>query len=249
MTWKVNSSFFGTEQRTSFPEPLKSLSELTQEVNKKSGPLEKTNLSSGLDDSQATRFSFDRIREWGRTHDQKDESAAGTPADVALPSASVSCILKATEGNSPEMLLLQREILERDPWSGQISFPGGRSKNGETPLQTAKREAREETEIDLDKCEIVARLETVLPGNLSIRVTPFLVIAPQDAKVAIDHQEIVDFFWVPLEFFAEEKNEQTYTFSRLGQTIRTPSFVIAGSHVVWGMTLRIILNLVSGLGQ
>jgi 8-oxo-dGTP pyrophosphatase MutT (NUDIX family) len=139
--------------------------------------------------------------------------------------------------------------VERDPWSGQISFPGGRSKTGETPYQTAKREAMEETEINLDQCEIVGRLEKIFPGNFSIQVTPFLAIAPPGIDVTIDHSEIVEYFWVPLDFFAKEKNSQIYTFSRFGRTIQTPSFAVAGKYIVWGMTLRIILNLISELGQ
>ncbi len=107
----------------------------------------------------------------------------------------------------------------------------------------------EETAIDLDQCEMVGRFEKIIPGNFSIQVTPFLAIAPQGIEVTIDHVEIVDYFWVPLDFFAEEKNSQIYTFSRFGTTIETPSFVIASKHVVWGMTLKIILNLISELGQ
>jgi hypothetical protein len=107
----------------------------------------------------------------------------------------------------------------------------------------------EETKIDLDQCEILGRLEKIFPGNFSIQVTPFLAIAPPGIDVTISHDEIVDYFWVSLDFFAQEKNSQFYTFSRFGRTIETPSFVVAGKYVVWGMTLRIILNLISELGQ
>jgi 8-oxo-dGTP pyrophosphatase MutT (NUDIX family) len=153
------------------------------------------------------------------------------------------------KAGSPEVLLLQRQTVESDPWSGQISFPGGRSKAGETSFQTAKREAIEEAGVDLDRCEIVGKMDDVFPGNLSIRVTPFVIIAPEATVVEIDHREIVDYFWISLDFFSSEKNSTVYTFSRLGKTIQTPSFVILGKHVVWGMTLRIILNLLSELGQ
>jgi len=202
--------------------------------------------SYGGNNSQGPKLSFERIRARGLDHETEDQKS---PEERDVPSASVNCILRCSEDSSPEVLLLQRQIAERDPWSGQISFPGGRSKTGEAPLETAKREAMEETGIDLDWCEIVGRLESVLPGNFSIRVTPFLVIAPWRISVTIDHVEIVDYFWVPLDFFAEEKNSQIYTFSRFGRTIQTPSFVVAGKYVVWGMTLRIILNLISELGQ
>ena len=202
--------------------------------------------SSERNNSEGPKLSLERIRAWGVDHETEDQKS---PGEKDVPSASVNCILRRSEDRSPEVLLLQRQIAKRDPWSGQVSFPGGRSKTGESPLETAKREAMEETGIDLDRCEIVGRLESVLPGNFSIRVTPFLVIAPRGATVKIDHVEIVDYFWVSLDFFADEKNSQIYTFSRFGRTIQTPSFVVAGKYVVWGMTLRIILNLISELGQ
>ena len=107
----------------------------------------------------------------------------------------------------------------------------------------------EEAGVDLDNCEIIAKMDDVFPGNLSIRVTPFVVIASEAKVVEIDHREIAEYFWISLDFFSSEKNSTLYTFSRFGRTIQTPSFVIPGKHVVWGMTLRIILNLLSELGQ
>jgi len=193
-------------------------------------------------------FSLDRIRQWGQTLNRGNGDQS-TSENVVPSFASVNCILKPSGQESPDVLLLQRRIEERDPWSGQISFPWGRSKSGETPLPTAMREAMEETGIDLDQCELLGRMESVIPGNVSIKVTPFLAIAPQNIGVTIDRVEIVDSFWVPLEFFSVESNMQIYKLSRMGATIETPSFVIAGTHVVWGMTLRIIMNLLSGLGQ
>ncbi len=141
--------------------------------------------------------------------------------------------------------MLQRQIIERDPWSGQISFPGGRSKRGETLLETAKREVMEEAGIDLDGCEIVGPMESVYPGNLSINVTPFVVIAPEDIVVKIDHTEIAEYFWAPLSYFSDKKNSAVYTFTRSERLIKVPSFVVSGKYVVWGMTLKIILNLLS----
>ena len=185
---------------------------------------------------------FDRLRIWGKGNkfpESNDESN--------LPSAAVSMILRPSSFDTAELLLLQRQTVERDPWSGQISLPGGRSKTGEALLETAKREAKEETGIDLDKCEIVGSMDGVFPGTFSLVVRPFVVIAPSDISVTIDHGEIIESFWVPLNFFAEKRNSSTYTFRREGRSIQTPSFIVEGKYVVWGMTLRIIQNLLSEL--
>lgn len=163
------------------------------------------------------------------------------------PIAAVSVILRPSFENTPEILLLKRQTAEGDPWSGHISLPGGRAKPGETPLQTAIREAREEAGVDLSAWEIVGSLESVYPGNRSIKVKPFVVIAPEKVSVRVDQIEIVDYFWPPLSYFSNSNNLTPYTISRQGASFQTPSFVVMGKYVVWGMTLRIILNLISEL--
>jgi 8-oxo-dGTP pyrophosphatase MutT (NUDIX family) len=157
--------------------------------------------------------------------------------------------LRPSGNTSTELLLLKRQTVVNDPWSGQISLPGGRSRIGETPLQTAKRETLEETQIDLDRCELVGAMDDVYTGNLLVRVTPFVLIAPEGTEAKIDNYEIVDSFWVALNFFSEEKNSKLYTFTRDETTIQTPSFIVLGKYVVWGMTLKIILNLLLELRE
>ena len=51
---------------------------------------------------------------------------------------------------STEVLFIIRAIHDRDPWSGNIGFPGGRlNHGGETPKQAAERETLEELSLDL----------------------------------------------------------------------------------------------------
>ena len=54
--------------------------------------------------------------------------------------AAVSMILKAGS-SSPEVLFIIRAKHDRDPWSGNIAFPGGRlNQKSESPQQAAERE-------------------------------------------------------------------------------------------------------------
>lgn len=106
----------------------------------------------------------------------------------------------------------------------------------------------EETGIDLNKCELIGSLGAFTPSNFSLRVSPFVAISPQDIEAAVDHHEIIESFWVSLSFFSEKKNSSPYTFSRHGISFQTISFVVNGRYVVWGMTLRIIQDLLSKLG-
>jgi 8-oxo-dGTP pyrophosphatase MutT (NUDIX family) len=165
-----------------------------------------------------------------------------------LPAAAVCMILRAADSkNSLEILLLKRKSFEGDPWSGQIAFPGGRSKSGETLLETVKREVMEETGINLEDLEPLGPLAQVFPGNFSIRVTPFVAIAPTEVEVKVDHIEIDDYFWTPTSYFLDRNNSSVYSFSKDGRKIDALAFVYLGKYVVWGMTLKIIEDFLSSL--
>ena len=78
------------------------------------------------------------------------------PADTDIeskeehpPEASVAVIIDPFQlGGS--LLLIRRSERDRDPWSGQIAFPGGRRTPGDRSfLATAIREANEEVGIEL----------------------------------------------------------------------------------------------------
>lgn len=72
---------------------------------------------------------------------------------------------KERERQTLELLFIRRSINERDTWSGQVAFPGGRrqkksasaaiaeagavSSVWETSLETAQRETMEEIGLDL----------------------------------------------------------------------------------------------------
>lgn len=73
---------------------------------------------------------------------------ARTRTEGAYPAVDDAC---AAIVGSPqaEMLLIQRAVRSSDPWSGQLAFPGGKANGKETLLETALRETKEETAVDL----------------------------------------------------------------------------------------------------
>jgi 8-oxo-dGTP pyrophosphatase MutT (NUDIX family) len=51
---------------------------------------------------------------------------------------------------NPKLLFIKRADAVGDPWSGHMAFPGGRYEVGDQSLlETAVRETREETAIDI----------------------------------------------------------------------------------------------------
>ncbi len=178
-----------------------------------------------------------------------EESAAADSKLSALPKAAVAIIVQlAPQTKELQMLLIKRNAREGDPWSGQMAFPGGRySENDESLLETAIREVREEIGFDLPKFWILGALDDVVASSLAIRVRPYLALASDQVSVRINPNEVESFVWIPLSFFIDRRNLRPYDISRFGQTLVVPSYNFVGNFVIWGMTLRIIENLISKL--
>ena len=165
--------------------------------------------------------------------------------------AAVSLILRPDPENADLFaLLIKRRVRDRDPWSGHMALPGGRYADSDGDLaKTIIREVREETSIDLGSCAILGTLDEIAPGNFSIRVTPYVALAPEDASAKIALEEIESFFWVPLSFFRDGKNVRPYHVNRLGLEQDVPSYPYLGQHMIWGMTFRIIQDFVARISS
>ena len=56
------------------------------------------------------------------------------------------------------IVIVKRQRREGDPWSGDIAFPGGHVKEGETAVQGVLREIREEVSLSFQSDDIVMEL-------------------------------------------------------------------------------------------
>jgi len=132
-----------------------------------------------------------------------------------------------------ELLLLRRKEDPKDRWSGQICLPGGRAEEGDDDLiETAIREVREETGIEVDRNSIIFALEPVSPSNFpSLKVSPF-VAELKKKKEAKPGDEIEDTFWVPI---SELKEVDPKAYGLGGEVAYKTRY-----GIVWGMTARII---------
>jgi len=79
--------------------------------------------------------------------------AVRTPAENGCDKrASVAAVLRHNKNDrSLELLFIKRAVNPRDRWSGDVALPGGRQEMGETDLDTAIRETREEVGLNLTK--------------------------------------------------------------------------------------------------
>ncbi len=161
---------------------------------------------------------------------------------MKIKEAAVALILCPRAKGGREALFIQRVKHPRDPWSGQISLPGGRRDPGDEDLfATAVRETREETGIRLGKKVLLGRLPDLYPRGKGL---PRIVIRsfvfrlsrkpPVRPSAEADHA-----FWVPVRSLS--RSDGMIAIEYKGDRIRVPAFITQG-RVIWGITRRILLS-------
>ncbi len=148
--------------------------------------------------------------------------------------AAVGVLLRVVNGVF-EVLFIKRVEDKRDPWSGQVAFPGGMfEKDDLNVYRTVLREVYEETGIDLAKKGVfLGVLRNFHPRNMpSLTVTPFVFSVKGRCKVRIG-REISSFFWVSVPELMQGKREIYY------RGTKRKVFLFRG-EIIWGMTYRIV---------
>ena len=158
--------------------------------------------------------------------------------------AAVAAVLH-DEPAGPRVLLMKRTERLGDPWSGHISLPGGRyDQRDEDLLATAIRETREELGIELAGARLLGNLPTLSPlsaGPNGMEVTPF-VFATQEPVEPHVSAEAAAAFWLPIETAMSGALDDLYTYP--GTDRQFPSWRFEG-HVIWGLTFRILAELLA----
>jgi len=172
--------------------------------------------------------------------------------DSGVRRAAVALIFRGGDEGRPELLFIKRAEYPSDPWSGQVAFPGGREEAGDASLvDTAIRETREETGIDLSRdARVIGTLDDLYPRSVRlppISVRPF-VFALERSETLTLSPEVALAFWIPFGSLASTEAWREDTVFARGIQINARVFRHQ-DHVIWGMTERIlaqVLALVEG---
>jgi 8-oxo-dGTP pyrophosphatase MutT (NUDIX family) len=142
--------------------------------------------------------------------------------------------------------ILTRRTEDLPHHKGQIAFPGGGLEPGEEPWDAALREAREEVGLDPAKVLRLGQLdETETPTGF--RITPCVGAVPYPVETEPDPGEIEEIFAVPITAFADPRAVEDRLVTIDGEE-RWLRFYHLGSRQVWGLTARIVQNLLERLG-
>jgi 8-oxo-dGTP pyrophosphatase MutT (NUDIX family) len=132
---------------------------------------------------------------------------------------------------------------------GQLGLPGGKPERGDADLRaTALREAEEEVGLDPAAVEIVAELAPFDTRATGWRVHPFLARVPADSSWRLQQDEIVGVLTPALLALAdpEARAMLPFTSRRFPEPLLVDGIDVEG-HVLWGMTLRLLDNLIPRL--
>lgn len=168
--------------------------------------------------------------------------------DLAMKWAAIALVIRPGELGEPELLLIKRAEAENDPWSGHIACPGGRAEPEDRDLaHTAIRETWEETGIDLERTgRLLGALDDISPMSPSLPplvVRPFVAAVPSAVEM-IQSVEVAQAFWVPLSALRAAKAWARGTLMVRGVP-RDVSTFTHGEHMVWGLTERVLKQLMA----
>ena len=150
---------------------------------------------------------------------------------------------------------------------GEVCFPGGWMEPGETPEDCALRETEEELSIPREEVDLLGPSDFIC-NQRGFLLRPVVgVVSPAGlAQMQPSPAEVAEVFTVPLEFFRRTPPvtaryrlipslPEDFPYEAAGiprdyawscGAVEVPSWRYEG-HVIWGMTARIVKDLMQGL--
>jgi 8-oxo-dGTP pyrophosphatase MutT (NUDIX family) len=124
----------------------------------------------------------------------------------------------------------------------QISFPGGSNDAGESLVETALREAREELDVAPDSVRVLGELTPlyVQPSNYCIYPVVAATDHRPDFRAAPD--EVEEVIEVPLDHLLDPGNARREHWALRGLEVTVP-FYVYREHKIWGATAMILAEL------
>jgi 8-oxo-dGTP pyrophosphatase MutT (NUDIX family) len=142
--------------------------------------------------------------------------------------------------------LLTERSVDLPHHKGQIAFPGGGRELGEDMWEAALREAEEEVGLPAKAVLRLGELDQADTPS-GFRIVPCVGAIPHAFDPKINRAEISEVFSLPLSALANPTLVEDRAVSIDGVQ-RTLRIYHVGRHKVWGLTARILQNLLSRLG-
>jgi mutator protein MutT len=149
----------------------------------------------------------------------------------ALKHAAV-CLIVADDGAGNAALILTLRPATMKRHANQFAFPGGRIDAGETVVQAALRETREEIGLELSEAAMLGRLDDY-PTRSGYLITPLVAWAPGGLQMQANPHEVAEIHRIPFADLAQpgspqfvaiaESERPVIRYPLLGTTIHAPT--------------------------
>jgi 8-oxo-dGTP pyrophosphatase MutT (NUDIX family) len=197
------------------------------------------------------------VRRWIASHlDPLDESIVGgmqVRADLSLDPARASDDTRAWTPAAVLMGLVEREeglsvLLTRRAdtlrnHTGQVAFPGGRCDPGETPWETALREAEEEIGLDPSLVELAGLSTPYRTVGTGYEIIPVVGFISPDLRLTPNPHEVAEIFETPFGFLMDPSNLELHERETpAGDRRRFYATTWEGQYI-WGATAGLLRAL------
>ena len=167
------------------------------------------------------------------------------PMLPAFPGARHSAVLVTlADGPDGPSVLLTRRSWELRHHKGEISFPGGRMDPGETPVDTALREAHEEVGLDPSSVRVHGELEHLNTVVSRSYIVPKVGVVDAPVELSGQTMEVARVLWLPLSELTRPDTYRSEVWG-FGSTHRVLHFFHLDDETIWGATGRMLFDLLA----
>jgi len=160
------------------------------------------------------------------------------PAAILAPAGlkpAAVCVILTDDGEGGAALVLTLRAKQLSAHSGQFALPGGRVDAGESAMDAALREAREEIGLELPRDAVLGSLDDY-PTRSGYLITPIVVWAPDKARMHANSAEVEVIYRVHLAEFSHpgspefvsiaESDQPVIRYPLLGTLIHAPTAAV-----------------------
>ncbi len=180
-----------------------------------------------------TDLRFDEVLRARISCNLGQRAVATLPAH-GLKRAAV-CLIVTDDGAGGAALVVTLRAKHLNTHSGQYALPGGRADAGESAVEAALREAREEIGLEIPPEAVLGFLDDY-PTRSGYLITPVVVWAPEDAQMHANPAEVEAIYRVRLAEFGRpgspefvaipESDQPVIRYPILGTLVHAPTAAV-----------------------
>jgi len=129
------------------------------------------------------------------------------------------------------------------PHSGQIALPGGAYEEPEEyPVETALREAREETALPRERVDVLGKITPLFIPVSNFSVCPVIGCSSGELELEPDFEEVQEIRWIDLNELLSTPQTGFFMSRSAGRHIQAPYFASSAGKI-WGATAMILIEV------